>query len=83
MKNDLEYLKKIEGLGIEINAKNEEGLTVLHKAVMVAKDEKIINYLLTLGADKKIKTDLDETVYSLAQENEILTKKQINLDFLK
>ncbi|POR22482.1 hypothetical protein BWK58_10930 [Flavobacterium columnare] len=83
VKNDLEYLKKIEGLGIEINAKNEEGLTVLHKAVMVAKDEKIINYLLTLGADKKIKTDLDETVYSLAQENEILTKKQINLDFLK
>ncbi|MBF6658423.1 ankyrin repeat domain-containing protein [Flavobacterium columnare] len=83
IKNDLEYLKKLEGFEININAKNEAGLTALHKAAMVAKDENIINYLLTLGADKKAKTDLDETAYSLAQENEVLAKKQINLDFLK
>ncbi|MFK7050343.1 ankyrin repeat domain-containing protein [Flavobacterium columnare] len=83
VKNNLEYLKKLEGFGIDINAKNEEGLTALHKAVMVAKDENIINYLLTQGADKNIKTDLEESVYSLARENEVLAKKQINLEFLK
>lgn len=57
-----------------INAKNEEGLTPLHMAAMVGQDAKIINLLLKMGADKSIKTSLDETAYDLAEENEILSK---------
>lgn len=82
-KNEFDLFKKLEGIKANINAKNKDGLTALHKAALVAKDDKILKYLLSLGADKSIKTDFEETVYDLAKENEILKKKNINIDFLK
>lgn len=82
-KNDLNLVKKLEGLSININAKNAEGLTALHKAALVAKDDTLLKYIVSLNADKSIKTDFDETVYDIAKENEVLVKNQVNIDFLK
>ncbi len=81
--NDLELLKIINNLKIDVNAKNKDGLTPLHKAVMLAKDDKIIKHLLSIGANKSIKTDFDETVYDLAKENELLKEHKIDINFLK
>ncbi len=82
-KNNLDLLKEISSLDIDINAKNNDGLTVLHKAVMSAKDTKIIEYLLSIGAKKSITTEFGETVFDLAKENEILSSKNIDINFLK
>lgn len=82
-KNDLALLKKLADLHLDINAKNKDGLTALHKAAMIAKDDNILKYLLSIGTKKEIKTDFDETVYALAKENETLTKKKTDLEFLK
>jgi ankyrin repeat protein len=82
-KNDLALLKKIADLNIDINAKNKDGLTALHKAAMISKDDVILKYLLSIGAKKDINTEFDESVYALAKENESLTKNNISLEFLK
>lgn len=82
-KNDLNLVKKLEGLSININAKNAEGLTALHKAALVAKEDALLKYLVSQNADKSIKTDFDETAYDIAKENEMLVKNQVNIDFLK
>ena len=68
---------------IDINAKNNEGLTTLHKAAMKASDAEVLKYLISIGADKSITTDFEETVYDLASENELLSQKNIVIDFLK
>ncbi|WP_163398697.1 ankyrin repeat domain-containing protein [Flavobacterium fluviatile] len=83
IKNDLNLLKKIADLNIDINAKNKDGLTVLHKAAMVAKDDTILKYLISAGAKKEVTTEFDESVYALAKENESLTKSNISVEFLK
>ena len=50
---------------------------------MQANNTDIIKYLLSIGAKKSITTDFDETVHDLAKENEILNKKNIDINFLK
>ena len=83
LKNDLNLLKKLADLNIDINAKNKDGLTVLHKAAMLAKDDTIMKYLLSIGAKKEIKSDFDESPYALAKENETLINKNLSIEFLK
>lgn len=83
IKNDLALLKKIADLNIDINAKNKDGLTALHKAAMVAKDDVILKYLISVGAKKDVTTEFDESAYALAKENESLTKSNISVEFLK
>ncbi|QIH38260.1 ankyrin repeat domain-containing protein [Flavobacterium sp. Sr18] len=83
IKNDLALLKKIAALQIDINAKNKDGLTALHKAAMISKDDGILKYLISMGAKKEITTDFDESAYALAKENESLTTNKIALEFLK
>jgi ankyrin repeat protein len=83
IKNDMTLLKKIADLNIDINAKNKDGLTALHKAAMISKDDVILKYLVSIGAKKEISTDFDESPYALAKENETLAKKNVSIEFLK
>lgn len=82
-KNDLTLLKRLEAYKIDINAKNNEGLTALHRAAMVSRDDAILKYLLSIGAQKDIQTNFKETAFDLAQENETLSKNNIATLFLK
>lgn len=81
--NDLELLKRLSGFDIDVNAKNDEGLTALHLAAMKAEDDKMMKYLISKGADTKLTTDFEETVFDLASENERLQQQNIALNFLK
>ena len=82
-RNNLDLLKRLASFNIAINIKNKEGLTALQIGAMKAKDTKILQYLMHIGADKNVKTTFNETVYELASENEILKNKNINITFLK
>lgn len=82
-KNNMDLLKWVHAMGINVNTKNKEGITPLQKAAMTAKNDKILKYLLRIGADKTVKTDFDETVYALASENELLKKNKVDIQFLK
>ena len=81
--NELGVLKRLEDFDIDINAKNEKGLTALHLAAMKAEDDQMMKYLISKGADTKINTDFEETVFDLASENELLQKQNTSLNFLK
>lgn len=82
-KNDLSLLKRLQPLGVDVNTRNNEGLTALHKAAMIAKDDAMLKYLLSIGAQKEIPTNFKETAFDLASENESLTKSQVSVNFLK
>ena len=82
-KNDVSLLKKITDLKVDVNAKNKEGLTALHRAAMTSKDDAILKYLVEAGATKDISTDFDETAYAIAIVNALLTKNNISVEFLK
>ncbi|MCT4628625.1 ankyrin repeat domain-containing protein [Winogradskyella sp.] len=82
-KNNLQLLKRVSEFKIDVNAKNKDGLTPLHLAAMKSKNEEMLKYLISIGADKAIKTDFEETVYDLAKENELLQKHKIDINFLK
>lgn len=66
-----------------INKKNDDGLTAIQLNAMVAKDTGMLKKLLELGADKSIVSDMGETAYDLAKENELLQKNNADLEFLK
>ncbi|MEI6947892.1 ankyrin repeat domain-containing protein [Paraflavisolibacter sp. H34] len=82
-KNDLALLKRVQAFGADVNAKNAEGLTALHKAAMVSKDGSLLQFLLSAGAQKDVKTSFNETAFDLASENEFLAKEKVSVDFLK
>lgn len=82
-KNNLALVKRIQPLGIDVNAKNKEGITALHKAAMISKDDTMMKYLLSIGASKELATNFKETAFDLASENESLSKNNISVTFLK
>lgn len=82
-KNELALFNALEPLKIDVNAKNKESMTALHRAAMMAKDDSIMKYLISLGAKKELLTELDESAYDLAKENEYLAEQKIAIDFLK
>jgi ankyrin repeat protein len=82
-KNDLALLKRVQEFGADVNARNKEGLTALHKAAMMSKNDAMMKYLISIGAKKDLKTNFNETAYDLAVENEFLTKEKVSVDFLK
>lgn len=82
-RNDLEVLTFVLDMELDINSKTTDGLTPLHLAAMTAKDDKLMKMLVDAGADRRIKTPFEETAFELANENEILMKEGISLNFLK
>jgi ankyrin repeat protein len=80
-RNNLPLLKRLASFNIDVNAENKENLSALQIATMKAKDDQIIKYLISIGADKNVTTDFDESIFDLASENELLKKYDIN--FLK
>lgn len=83
LKNDITLLQKIKELGVNINQKNNAGETPLIKAVLLAKNTDILKFLVETGANKNATTHFGETAYQLAQENEMLKEKNVNIEFLK
>jgi ankyrin repeat protein len=82
-KNDLALVQHFQPLGIDVNAKNKEGITALHKAAMIAKDDSMMKYLVSIGAKKETGTSFNETAFDLASANETLVKKNVSVNFLK
>ncbi|RYG08421.1 MAG: ankyrin repeat domain-containing protein, partial [Chitinophagaceae bacterium] len=82
-KGDIALVKRFQDLLLDINAKNNEGITALHKAAMISKDDAMLKYLLSAGAKKDPKTNSDESAFDLASENESLSKGNVSLSFLK
>jgi len=82
-KNDIQLLQIIEKLPVDINAQDELGMTALHKAAMMSKDDQLMKHLISMGANTRLQTELDETPFDLASENEYLKEHNINIDFLK
>ena len=50
---------------------------------MSTNNTKILKYLINKGADVSLKTDFEESVYDLADENELLQQQNETLEFLK
>ena len=82
-KNELSLVEKVLAMNIDVNKTNDEGTTALQIAAMKATDAEILRLLVSKGANKKVKTDFDESVYDLASENEVLKENKIDLQFLK
>ncbi|OUS02552.1 hypothetical protein A9Q86_03350 [Flavobacteriales bacterium 33_180_T64] len=82
-KNKLALLKTLKPFHIDVNAKNNDGLSALQIAAMKSKTKAILEYLILIGADKMVKTEFDESVYDLAKENELLKLNNIDINFLK
>ncbi|RCW92694.1 ankyrin repeat domain-containing protein [Winogradskyella arenosi] len=81
--NSLDLLKLAVDMNQDINAKNSEGNTALHIAALKAKDTTILKFLVDQGAKKNLVTDFEETAYDLAKENELLSDRNISIEFLK
>lgn len=82
-KGSRDLYSKLSSLNIDINAKNKEEMTVLHKIALTAQDDSLLKQLLSAGADKTIETEFGETAYDLAVGNEYLRTNKVDLEFLK
>lgn len=80
--NSLPLLAKVAHESVDVNARNDDGMTALHIAAMKASDDALLRYLVDLGADTAIQTDFEETALDLARENERLDQNGVALNFL-
>lgn len=82
-KNSSYLIEKAIAMNQAVNHKNEDGLTPLHLAAMKSKDEQLLKLLIQHGADLAILTDFEESAFDLANENELLEKNEVDLNFLR
>ncbi len=82
-RQNIEFLKRLIALGIDINAKDANGQTILHHAAMLSETSDLLKFLIASGADKNVRTEFEESAYDLAMENEILGANITNIEFLK
>lgn len=83
-KGDLNFVKTIHAVGgMDVNAQNSDGQTALHRAAITAQNDQVLKYLISVGADKNIKTSFDESAYDFVKNNESFKKQNIDLSFLK
>lgn len=76
-----QLIQKSIALGVDINALNADGYSPLQLAAMKAKSPKILKLLLSLGANRAVQSEMGESVFDIASENELLANS--NLQFLK
>ncbi|MEM9528226.1 MAG: ankyrin repeat domain-containing protein, partial [Bacteroidota bacterium] len=81
--NSAFLLEKAIALGVDVNLRNDLGLSSLHLAAMKATNPELMDMLLAAGADKTLRTSFNESAYDLAHENELLGKAQVSLEMLK
>ena len=67
---------------VDINAKNNEGMTAIHLASMSGESINFIKSMLAAGADKLLLTEFGENAYDLAIENELMNKNLKDLKIL-
>lgn len=82
-RGDEKIIEALVNAGVDKDQANKDGLTPLHVAAMTAKDVKMLERLVQLGADKSKETPFGERAYDLAMENELLQKSEASLNFLK
>ncbi|MGJ5641466.1 ankyrin repeat domain-containing protein [Formosa sp. S-31] len=82
-KNDVKLLKTLSELNIDINGQDDTGATALHVAALAAENDKILQYLISVEANKQIENEFGETAYDLAKENETLKSDHVSVAFLK
>ncbi|MDO5511014.1 MAG: ankyrin repeat domain-containing protein [Weeksellaceae bacterium] len=82
VKNHVNLISYLKSLNLDINQRNDEGLTPLHLAAMKATDLNTIKTLLQNGADPKIKTEFGEDITELVMENELLDVSENDLKSL-
>lgn len=83
MKENLWLVQKLASLNINLEMPNKSGETPLLKAALISKNDEILKYLISIGANKNAKTEFGETAYDLASENEMLKLRNISVEFLK
>lgn len=82
--NNIGTIKKALELDKQhINTVNEEGNAPIHKAALLAKNTEVLQLLIQHGASKSLKTEFEETAYDLAENNDYLKQKNIDISFLK
>ncbi len=81
-KKNQTLIQRLLDLGLDINATDNSGQTILHYAAMQAENDALLKFLLAAGADKTKRTEFEESAYDLAKENEILKNSEISIDFL-
>lgn len=80
----LRMLELVARLGIDINAKSSEGMTALHNAALVSRDDKMLRALVGLGADRSLRSEMmEETAYQMARDNEYLSRRGVDISFLQ
>lgn len=78
-----ELLELAFSVNKEINAVNDYGFSPLMSNAIVATNTENLKKLLSWGAKKSIKNDMEETAFSLANDNQSLKKSGVDLSFLK
>lgn len=82
--NNIATIKKALELDKQhINTLNHEGNAPIHKAALLARNTEVLKLLVAHGASKTTKTEFEETAYELAESNDYLKQKNIDISFLK